>query len=92
MKKPSYFNQCIKLLQEIHKDYPSHDLSSHIATALADYRDIWGIPDKEFLFALEKYKSELEFNTVPEKELDRIIKDGENLDTLFKDEEEDDFL
>ena len=87
-KKPSCYNQCIKLLHELHKEYPSIELSVHIDTALAEYDGIWGISDKELLFALEKYKSEMEFNTVPEKEIEKIIEEGKNLETMFKSDED----
>lgn len=88
-KKILPYNQMINLLQELKKDYPTYTFGQHISTALMDYRDIWGLTDKEFLFALEKYRTELEFNIVPEKEIERIITDAKNLDTIFQEEEDD---
>lgn len=87
-KKPSCYNQCIKLLHDLHRDYPNYTLSMHLSTALSDYGEFWGLADKELLFALEKYRAELESNIVPEKELDKIIEEGKNLETLFKTDED----
>lgn len=86
--KPAAYNQAIHLLQDLNKSYPTYTLGQHISTALSDYGDAWGISDKEFLFALEKYQAELEYNTVSDAEVDKIVKDAQDLDKLFKDEED----
>jgi hypothetical protein len=64
-------------------------MGRHIATALDDYGDIWGLTDKEILFALEKYKSQLELDVphTDDNELDQIIKDGMNLEDILKEED-----
>lgn len=62
-------------------------MGRHIATILDDYGDVWGMPDKELVFALEKYKAELGINTVPDEDIDEIVKDGMDLDSLFKEED-----
>jgi hypothetical protein len=90
-KKVTDYNQVIKLLTDLKKEYPSYTIGQHIATALGDYKDVWGVTDKEFLFALEKYKTELEVNMVTDQwEIDRIVKDAQDLTKLFQDEEEED--
>lgn len=68
-------------------------MGRHLATALDGYGDIWGLTDKEILFALEKYKSELELDIphTDETELDQIIKDGMNLDNILKEEDGEDY-
>src|SRR5450631_2637996 len=81
--KPNYYNQCLKILTELHKEHPTYGLGQHLATAFSDYGDMWGISNKEALFALEKYHAELEYNTAPENEIERIIEEGKNLDKLF---------
>ena len=90
MRKDKY-QQSLHILQELHKDFPTYNLGRHLATALADYGDIWGMTDKELAFALEKYKSEIEMD-IPhpdESEIDRIIKDGMDLDNILKEEDTD---
>jgi hypothetical protein len=90
MRKDQY-QQALHTLQELHKNFPTYNLGRHLATALADYGDIWGMTDKEIAFALDKYKSEIEMD-VPhpdESEIDRIIKEGMDLDNILKEEEED---
>jgi len=88
-KKTTPYNQAIHLLQELKKEYPHNTLGQHMASALADYGNIWGMTDKEFLFALEKYRTEMELNIVSDAEVDKIVKDAQNLDTLFQEEEDD---
>jgi len=89
-KRTCPYNQAIHVLQELKKAYPHYTMGQHFSTALSDYGDVWGLTDKEFLFALEKYKTELEYNIVPEKEIDKIIEEGKDLYTLFKDDNQED--
>jgi len=89
-KKALPYNQAIHILESLKKEYPNNTLGQHIATALGDYGDIWGLTDKEFLFALEKYRAEMEMNIVSDTEVDRVLKEGQNLDKLFQEEEEED--
>lgn len=65
-------------------------MGRHLSTALDGYGDIWGLSDKEILFALEKYKSQLDMDIphTDEEELAKIIKEGMDLDNIFKEEEE----
>lgn len=91
MKKSNYYNQAITVLQELHKSYPTYCIGRHISTALADYGDVWGLTDKEVLFALKKYQSELDLNVVPEEDIDKVVREGMDLDNMtFDDENEED--
>jgi hypothetical protein len=79
------------VLESLHKAHPTYNIGRHISTALDGYDDIWGVTDKEFLFALEKYELELNMDSphIDEEEIDEIIKDGMNLErTLFEEEED----
>lgn len=89
MGKRDTYREALKILECLKKEHSTYTLGQHFSTAMADYGDVWGMSDKEFLFALEKYRAELEF-VVPEPidELEKIIREGSNLDTLFNDEEE----
>jgi hypothetical protein len=88
-KKANYYSQAVHVLQDLHKSYPQYNMGRHLATALDGYGDVWGITDKELVFALTKYKSQLEmdFPHTDESELERIIKDGMDLDNILKDED-----
>jgi len=88
MGRKTEYGQIVQLLIELKDDYPSYSLGQHLSTALGDYGDLWGVSDKEIAFALEKYKTELECNTVSDEEVDKIVKDAENLDKLFQEEED----
>jgi hypothetical protein len=90
MRKDKY-QQSLHILQELHKDFPTYNLGRHLATALADYGDTWGLTDKELAFALEKYKAEIGMDVphTDDSELDRIIKEGMDLDNILKEEDSD---
>ena len=90
-KKPNYYRQIIHVLESLHKAHPTYNIGRHISTALDGYDDVWGVTDKEFLFALEKYELELNIDVdhIDKEEIEEIIKDGMNLErTLFEEEEE----
>ncbi len=68
-------------------------MGRHIATALDEYGDVWGLSDREILFALEKYKSELDMDVphTDDSEIDQIIKEGMNLENILKEEDGEDY-
>ncbi len=82
----------MKLLEELHGDYPNFNLGRHLATALDDYGDCWGISDKELFFLLEKYRTALELDqlhTMDDAYVSKVIKDAENFEDILKDNYED---
>lgn len=93
MRKQNQFNQIISILQELHTSYPTYNLGRHLATALDEYGDLWGVTDKEMVFALMKYKNQLEMDVphADEKEIDEIIRGGMDLDNLFKEDLDGDY-
>jgi hypothetical protein len=78
------------VLESLHKAHPTYNIGRHISTALDGYDDVWGVSDKEFLFALEKYELELNMDVdhIDQEEIDKIIKDGMNLERMFEEEED----
>jgi hypothetical protein len=66
-------------------------MGMHLSTALDEYGDLWGVTDKEVLFALEKYKASLDMDFPHIEEIDQIIKDGMDLDKLLKEENGEDY-
>ena len=91
MKKPNYYRQILHVLENLNKAHPTYNIGRHISTALDGYNDVWGVTDKEFLFALEKYELALnmDIDYIDQEEIEKIIKDGMNLErTLFEEEEE----
>jgi hypothetical protein len=90
MAKPNYYRQIIKTLDRLKKAHPTYNIGRHISTAL-DGSDLWGVSDKEFLLALEKYEIELNIDYPHEDEddLKKIIKGGMNLERMFLEEDED---
>ena len=89
MRRASYYSQILHLLQQLHAAYPTYNMGRHLATALDEYGDVWGLSDKELLFALEKYKTQLEMDVphTDESELEQIIKEGMDLENIFKEED-----
>jgi hypothetical protein len=82
--------ECIKVLTELKTLYPNQTLGQHISTATSDYKDVWGLTDKEFLFALEKYSASLEFDLPSETDIQKIIAGATNEKLFELDEEEED--
>lgn len=89
MSRPiSDFKKVLKLLEELHTEYPKFGLGRHLATALDDYGDYWGISDKELLFVLNRYKAALEldqFHVMDDAYVAKVIKDAENFEDILKD-------
>lgn len=85
MKKPQHYNKVIKIIEALHAKYPNYNMGRHLSTALDGY-DLWSLSDKEMLFALTKYSAELEFDIPHEDNIELIIKDGMNLNTLLKED------
>lgn len=90
--KANYYKQAIKLLAKLQEEYPTYSLGRHISTAFSDYGDLWPLSNKEFLFALDKYASELALdiqNVASDEYVYKIQKDAETLFENPLDEEED---
>ncbi len=88
-KQPNYYRQIIQTLVRLQKAYPTYNIGRHISTALDEYSDVWGVSDREFLYAIQKYEIELNIDGphLDDKEIEEIIKDGMNLDSMFEEEE-----
>lgn len=88
-RQPNQFKQIVSILTELHKTFPNYNLGRHLSTALDGYGDVWGMTDKELLFALQKYKTELELDAphTSDEEIDKIIKDGMNLTSILEEED-----
>ena len=83
MTKPNYYRQIIQTLEHLHKAHPTYNMGRHISTATNE-SDLWGLTDKELLFSLKKYETELEMDVKHDDEdIENIIKDGLNLRTIF---------
>jgi hypothetical protein len=85
--KINYFKQIIKILEELNKDFPKHNLGKHLSTAL-DGHNIWGMTDKDILTCLKDYKTELEIDVIHNESVEDIIKQGMNLNSFDLYEEE----
>jgi hypothetical protein len=86
-----YFQDIIQILNKLHKAHPTYNVGRHLSTALDEYGDVWGMTNKELTFALEKYSAKLEMDKdYSEKELDEIIREGMNLDSILENENEED--
>lgn len=88
-RRPSDFSKLITILTDLHRGYPNYNVGRHLATVLADYGDIWGMTDRELVFAIEKYKIQLDMDVphAEDSEIDEIIRQGMNLDSILKEEE-----
>lgn len=80
-----YFERVIKILKDLKKEYPDIDVSKHYS--LATDCGSFSLTDKELFHALQKHKTELDMNTVSDKDLEKVISDT---DELFKEVEVED--
>lgn len=88
MKKNQHYNEAISVLQELKKTHPSLTLGQTLSFIVYEYGDVWGLSDKEFLFALEKYKASLELDFEhSSSDIDDIINDAMDLDNILNDGE-----
>lgn len=90
MTKKDCYGEILNVLKELHKAHPNYNMGRHLSTALDGYGDIWGLSNKELLFALRKYKAELEMDVDhSDEEVDQILRDGMDLENILKEEDED---
>jgi hypothetical protein len=92
-KSPNYYNKVLHILQELHTAYPEYNMGKHLATVLDECGNLWGVSDKELAYCLAKYKGQLEMDVkhLDDSDIDNIIKEGLDLDNLFKEEEDGDY-
>lgn len=86
----NYYRESLTLLEQLHTEYPSFSLGRHLATATADYGDIWNMTNKEMFHTLQKYSMELSLDKshlTHDEYVKNIVKDALDLDSL-EDEEE----
>jgi hypothetical protein len=85
------YEQILSVLAELKEQFPSYNLGRHLDTALSEYKDVWGMTDKEMLFALKKYKAQISQDVphLDESEIEKIIKDGMSLHNILNEDEED---
>ena len=89
--KHNHYKQILSILSKLKVSHPSYNLGKHIATALSDYPDIWGVSDIAFLQALQDYQQELNLDVKHkdnEEEIQKIIKEGMHLNSFDLLEEE----
>lgn len=90
MRKSNDYYRVLTLLQQLHTSHPNYNMGRHIATALYEYGNVWGLSDRELLHAFAKYKAELDMDIphTDEGDIDQIIKEGMNLENILKDEDD----
>lgn len=90
--KKDGFQLIINQLSELHKEHQKYCFGKIISMAFADYTDVWGITDKEALFALEKFKTELDLDLTDQiaspEYMEKLYKDVNNFDNILNEEEE----
>lgn len=66
-------------------------MGRHLATAMDEYGDLWGVTDNEMVFALLKYKSQLEMDVPHAEDSEEIYNDALDLDNILKEETNGDY-
>lgn len=83
----NYYRTCLSVLTSLNKDFPRLSLGRHISTALADYGDVFNMPDVELARALKKYHSTLLLNVKIKDEEDMFMEDDEEGITSLEDDD-----
>lgn len=89
--KKSEYDRIVDVFLELKKQYPNYTIGQHLSTALCDYPDLWCTTEREILFALNKYQTELELDCshiIDESYVNKVVSDGLNLEHLFDEEDE----
>lgn len=73
-----YHQKLIRLLQEIHKEYPHTDIIRHIHLATLE-ENLLNLEDKEMCTILTKYKEEISFDNLTEEDMNKLVLDTESL-------------
>lgn len=90
--KKNVYKAILETLVELKKEHPSYNFGRHMSLAFAEYGDVWSLSDKEALFALEKYQTELELDAdqiASPQYIEQLMKDVEDFDNILNEEEED---
>ena len=87
--KPNHYEKILGVLVELKQSHPKCSMGRHLATALEP--NTWNLTDIEVLDALEKYKARLSIDVFhSDSDIDKIINDGINLNSILHEDEEDD--
>ena len=88
-----YYEKTIKVLSELKEAYPNYALGKHLQNALTEYNGayLWSKTDKQIFNSINAYKERLmsKIPYVEESQIEKIIKEGMNLDTILDDEDND---
>jgi len=85
------FQKILLQLEQLHKNHPSYSYGHIHSMAFCDYKDTFGITDRESLFAIEKYNCELELDADPIASpdyMEKLYKDVENFDNILNEDED----
>lgn len=81
----NYYRTCLKVLTNLHKDFPKIPLGKHLSTALDEYGDIFTMTDRDISRALKKYHSTLLSTTKFDEDEEELLKDADNVSLLDSD-------
>jgi hypothetical protein len=93
LSEDKYYEKTIKILLELKEAYPNYLLGKHLYNALADRTSsyMWSKTDRQIFNSINTYKERLmsKIPYVEESQIEKIIKEGMNLDTILDDEDND---
>ena len=71
--KMSQYNKCLQILQQLKINFPKYTLGQHLSTVVDEYKNLWGVSDKDLLASLIEYQNQLQTDIPHDDELDEII-------------------
>lgn len=88
-KEIDHYDNIVKSLKQLKKDYPTSNMGKHLEIAFSDYCSLFSVSDKELSYALDKYIAELDMNTVSDDDMEIVLRDTEILFSEIETEDED---
>ena len=68
--KMSQYNKCLQILQQLKINFPKYTLGQHLSTVVDEYKNLWGVSDKDLLTSLIEYQNQLQID-IPHDDLIR---------------------
>ena len=66
--KMSQYNKCLQILQQLKINFPKYTLGQHLSTVLDQYKNLWGVSDKDLLTTLIEYQNQLQTDVLHDDE------------------------
>lgn len=78
-QEKDYFKLILDNLKELKETKPDSDICQHLAMVLTNPTDLFNMTEKELAESLTDYIDSLSYDTVSDKDMEKLIADTEDL-------------